>query len=86
METAESIKNARATYKILPKERAAELLGGRLLTQDQVAEMLGVDPKTLQAWRTTQRYPLKFVKIGRCVRYRPEDVETFIESRTFAGN
>jgi len=67
----ETIKSARATDK--------------LLTQEQAAELLGVLPKTLQAWRTTQRYPLKFVKVGRCVRYRPQDLADFIEKRTFTG-
>ncbi|KGO35170.1 MAG: helix-turn-helix domain-containing protein [Desulfoprunum sp.] len=67
----ETIKNARATDK--------------LLTQEQAAELLGVLPKTLQAWRTTQRYPLKFVKVGRCVRYRLQDLADFIEKRTFTG-
>jgi excisionase family DNA binding protein len=56
----------------------------RLLTQEQAAELLGVLPKTLQAWRTTRRYPLRFVKVGRCVRYKPEDVADFIEKRTVA--
>jgi len=67
----DTIKNARATDK--------------LLTQDEAAELLGVLPKTLQAWRTTHRYPLKWVKVGRCVRYRPEDINDFIDKRTFAG-
>jgi predicted DNA-binding transcriptional regulator AlpA len=64
----ESIKSTRATDK--------------LLTQEEAAEILGILPKTLQAWRTTQRYPLKWIKVGRCVRYRPEDIQRFIESRT----
>ncbi len=55
-----------------------------LLTPEQVAEILNVGVGTLAVWRATRRYPLPFVKIGACVRYRPADVERFIGSRTVA--
>jgi excisionase family DNA binding protein len=53
-----------------------------LLTTKEVADMLGVSPGTLNVWRCTQRYPLTFIKVGRSVRYRMEDVEDFLRSRT----
>jgi excisionase family DNA binding protein len=53
-----------------------------LLTQDQVAHRLGIKPATLQIWRVTGRYNLPFVKCGRLVRYREEDVRAFFERRT----
>jgi excisionase family DNA binding protein len=53
-----------------------------LLTQDQVAQRLGVKPATLQIWRVTGRYHLPFVKCGRLVRYREEDIRAFIDRRT----
>ncbi|MFP5306848.1 MAG: helix-turn-helix domain-containing protein [Gammaproteobacteria bacterium] len=53
-----------------------------LLTQDQVAQRLGIKPATLQIWRVTGRYNLPFVKCGRLVRYREEDVRAFIDRRT----
>lgn len=53
-----------------------------LLTQDQVAQCLGVKPATLQIWRVTGRYNLPFIKCGRLVRYRQEDVHAFIARRT----
>lgn len=56
----------------------------KLLTPEETAQILGLDAKTLQIWRTTRRYPLKFVKVGRLVRYRLEDITTFIESRTIS--
>lgn len=57
-----------------------------LLTEDQAAELLGVAPATLQVWRSTRRYPLDFVKVGRVVRYRSSAIETFINSRTVQGD
>jgi len=53
-----------------------------LLTQEQVAHRLGLKPATLQIWRVTGRYNLPFVKCGRLVRYREEDVRAFIDRRT----
>lgn len=53
-----------------------------LLDETQTAERLGVSPNTLQVWRSSKRYPLAYVKIGRNVRYRTSAVEQFIASRT----
>lgn len=52
-----------------------------LLTPKQVAQHLGVSVDTLNVWRSTNRYPLPYVKTGRLVRYRESDVVAFIESR-----
>lgn len=57
----------------------------KLLTEKEAADYLGIAPATLCVWRCTRRYPLPFLKVGRSVRYRPEDVERFIESRTVTG-
>lgn len=54
----------------------------KLLDQDQAAKTLGVSPGTLQVWRSTKRYPLAFVKVGRLVRYRESALQAFIEART----
>ena len=52
----------------------------RLRDESAVARQLACEVKTLQAWRCRGGGP-PFVKIGRLVRYRPEDVEQWIESR-----
>ena len=57
----------------------------KLLTPKQVAEILGVSVETLNVWRATKRYNLKYVKSGRLVRYREEDVQEFIDSRIQNG-
>lgn len=49
-----------------------------LLTPKQVSEYIGVPVNTLAIWRCTGRVNLPYVKIGRAVRYRREDVERFI--------
>lgn len=53
-----------------------------LLTERQAAELLGVGQTTLQVWRSTRRYALAYIKVGRLVRYRRSDIEAFLQSRT----
>jgi len=53
------------------------------LTSTEVADILGVTEGTLAVWRCTKRYCLPFVRIGRKIFYRSEDVKTFVESRTY---
>lgn len=54
----------------------------RLLDPNEAAEALGVKVQTLAIWRSTKRYDLPFVKIGRSVKYRRESIEKFIEDNT----
>jgi excisionase family DNA binding protein len=56
-----------------------------LLPPQEVAHLLGITTGTLEVWRCTKRYSLKFVKVGRLVRYRRSDLSAFIESRTIGG-
>jgi excisionase family DNA binding protein len=53
-----------------------------LLDCEAAAELLDVTSGTLSVWRTTGRYGLPFVKIGRKVRYRRADLLAWIERRT----
>lgn len=53
----------------------------RLLTPAQAAAILGVEEQTLAVWRTKHRYGLQYIKVGRLVRYRTEDLDAFIERR-----
>jgi predicted site-specific integrase-resolvase len=53
-----------------------------LLSSEETAHLLGISPGTLPVWRSTGRYDLPYVKCGRCVRYRMEDIQAFIERRT----
>lgn len=56
-----------------------------LLNTRQAAERLGVEPTTLEVWRSTKRYPLAYVKAGRNVRYRLSSIEAFLNARTVAA-
>ena len=52
-----------------------------LVDEREAAKILGTEPGTLSVWRSTGRYALPFVKIGRKDRYRRSDLAAWIESR-----
>lgn len=62
----------------------ANKTASNLLTTEEAAEYLGVAQNSLAVWRTTHRYPIPYVKVGRLVKYRLNDLNTFIESRTIS--
>lgn len=51
-----------------------------LLTERQAAALLGISPATLQRWRSTGAVRLGFVKLGKAVRYRADDLRQFVEA------
>lgn len=66
-----------------PSSGSAILAGAAdLLTPEEAAAYLKTEERTLAVWRSTGRYQLPFVKVGRCVRYKRTDLDAFIASRT----
>lgn len=55
-----------------------------LLSELQAAQFIGVKPTTLQVWRSTKRYGLRYIKVGRLVRYRTSVLQAFLASREVA--
>ena len=60
----------------------------RLLTPKETAALLGIEVLTLTDWRSRpgNRVPLAFVKVGRLIRYKAEDVADFIKRRTHSND
>ena len=56
----------------------------KLLTAEQVSEILGVNTHTLAVWRCTGRYNLPYIKAGRLVRYSEQAINAFIDRSTKA--
>jgi len=46
------------------------------------ARYIGIAAPTLETWRCTGRVKIKFVRVGRCVKYRLADLDAFLESQT----
>ncbi|HRO36807.1 helix-turn-helix domain-containing protein [Thauera sp.] len=55
--------------------------GAELLDDKAAAAILDVSPGTLSVWRSTGRYNLPFLKIGRKVRYRRTDLDAWLVKR-----
>lgn len=52
-----------------------------LLTPAEVAERIGVRVQTLAVWRTSGRYGLPYIRAGRLIRYRADDVDAWLNKR-----
>ena len=50
-----------------------------LRSRKDAASYLGIKEHTLAVWACTNRYDLPMIKIGRCVKYRQSDLDSFIE-------
>jgi len=55
-----------------------------LLTEAEVSEHLKVSVASLRRWRLMRRGPL-FVKVGALVRYRPEDLDSWLAAQPTGG-
>ena len=56
-----------------------------LLSSADVAELLDVSMRTLEFWRYAGKGPA-YVKVGKRVRYRPADVEAYLEAQRQGGD
>ncbi len=56
----------------------------QLYSPESLAEYLGVPVKTVYRWNYTGTGP-KFSKVGRHVRYQPEDVRAWLNAQRVGG-
>jgi len=52
----------------------------RLLNEFDVADLFRLSVATMRHWRLTGKGP-KWLKLGSAVRYRPEDVQAYLDGR-----
>jgi len=55
-----------------------------LLNEFEVARITGLSVASVRRWRLFRRGP-KYLKIGAAVRYKPEDISAWLESRPTGG-
>ncbi|WP_415878777.1 helix-turn-helix domain-containing protein [Methylomonas sp. TEB] len=53
-----------------------------LRSNAEAAAILGVTTATMDVWRSTKRYAIPYIKVGRLVKYRQSALDAFLESRT----
>jgi hypothetical protein len=72
-------------HPTLSEESAADAksaLAAGVLDQVEAARVLHVKPRTLESWRQRRTGP-RFIRYSqRCVRYRPRDLQAWIDART----
>lgn len=54
----------------------------KLLDTLQASIYLGVTKGTLDTWRSSKKYKLPYVKVGRLVKYDQRDLDVFTKNRT----
>ena len=67
-------------FVIFDREETSTLKKAPLLETGQAADELGLSPRTLEGWRRRGEGP-RFLKFGRRVKYRPEDIEAYKAAR-----
>jgi excisionase family DNA binding protein len=55
------------------------------LNEQEVSKRLNVSVATLRRWRLEKRGPM-FVKVGLLVRYRPEDLDSWVAALSTGGD
>ncbi len=55
-----------------------------LLNEHEVARITSLSVSSVRRWRLFRQGP-KYIKIGAAVRYRPEDISAWLESRPSGG-
>ena len=68
--------NVQSNSGVVSKESFTSLSGKTTLTDIEVANRLGVSRFTVRSWRLKGVGP-RFLKMGRAVRYRPQDVDDY---------
>jgi len=56
-----------------------------LLNEHDVSRITGLSVASVRRWRVLGQGP-RFLKIGASVRYRPEDLEAFLNTRPTGGD
>jgi excisionase family DNA binding protein len=67
------MSNKETPFKTIEQHR-------KLLTTSETARFLGIGKSTLEQARLSGSLKLKFVRVGRLVRYRINDIEEYIST------
>ena len=65
-------------YRMSPKNHDDE--PSYLLNEHQVAKQLNLSVATIRRWRLLRQGP-KWLKLGSAVRYRPDDLQAYLNGR-----
>jgi predicted DNA-binding transcriptional regulator AlpA len=75
------MSTAAKLVKMESQDRPGSVASPRLLTAEDVAQIIGLSPETLAQWRS-QRRGIPFLKLSRnVVRYRQADLDAWLAER-----
>lgn len=78
--------NGNREEKASRNEKEGVDVAPRLLNSRQVKLIYGIAEKTLANWRSAKTGGPPFIRLsGRMIRYRPEDIEKWLEDRRHAN-
>ena len=66
-------------------ERRKNPTAPALMTEHEVASRLHVSVASIRRWRLLGQGPV-FIKVGSLVRYRPEDIDSWLAALPKGGN
>lgn len=73
------------TQRLLNNQQSSDqLIDNQLWSVDQLARYLNVPVATIRDWCYKRKIP--FVKAGRSVRFKPSDVETWLNQGGYGGH
>lgn len=78
-QTIEAIAEAVTARILRDLPRGRVPVSPEYLTAEQVSQMTGFSPKSLEAYRAKRVGP-PFLKVGHSIRYRAEDVRSWVEA------
>ncbi len=55
----------------------------QLVDEKVAAARLGLSVRCLQQWRVKGNGPIRFIRLGRAVRYQPADLDAAISANSF---
>ena len=55
----------------------------QLLTPQQAAQLLQIQPNTLAKWRSSRSFGPEFVRVGSAIRYRRDRLQSWIARNTY---
>jgi len=79
----ESLKNPRGQSAMPTTEKVISIRADdlTLVDNEQAADIIGVNSRTLMNWRSLGKSP-RYVKCGRNVRYRVSDLKAWLDAQT----
>jgi predicted DNA-binding transcriptional regulator AlpA len=80
------VRNAKSMTTTAAKRLAASALGESMMELGEIAELLGVEYRTVQKWRADGALPPADFSLGRVVRWKPATIAAFIRSRASDGS